>query len=1067
MTADPFGTGRLRDAALAAWTGHPARFREDANAEEDHGRGYYRDRVVVELAQNAADAATRAGVPGGLLLRLTTSPAGPVLVAANTGSPLDAAGVASLASLRASAKRADVSTVGRFGVGFAAVRSVADEITVASAPGAVHFSQRAATELLEQSPSELASEVARRQGSLPVLRLPFPGADPLTVVRSTDSEVAADGRPTGGWDTVVVLTLRDDDAVREVRRQLAAVDDPLLLALPSLASIEVQDNGSRVVQDVISRWVVATRTGLLDPALLVDRPVEERERRGWQVTWAVRRGGPTAWDGPVASTPWRTVHAPTPTDEPCTVPALLVATFPLDPSRRHVAAGALTDALVGYAGDVWTDLVAACRDARSTEQQLDHGAPVPSGAPDPLDLLPATLPASALDAALRAAVVTATRTVPLLSPVDGGPPLAPPDAVVLPGAVGQHRAVLRALGEWLPHLVEVAPGHRHLVDLLGMGRTDLTEVVDALPYTDPTGHRRVYEAFEGVDAATLEELATLPVPLADGRTVRGARGLVLLDDAVDASTVEALSTWGIRAVHPGAAHPLLERLGAVRANAATLLHHPVVRERVLAVADSDEGLDGGPDGDAQVAEVLLGLVRAALDDGLPLGDEPWWGEVLLADDDGELAPARGLVMPGSDAARWFDPDVLPSVDPGTAQRWMRELPVLGVRTGLMVAQLGAAPDADSRAEAGSWDNDLVTDGLDGWQDYLEDVTGQIPADLVDGSFEVPAMAVVADLDAVRDDAWPEVLRALARGEARHALVDPVRISSSVVASGRLVPYTAWWLRRRSGLGLDRPFALPRAPAVPPGASAQGADARPGPLRGLGALLAPAPVLVAGLDVEVLRALGAVTTAAELDADGWADALAALPAIGEPVPAPLATDLWRGLADLAQRNEGVELDPDRLPALVAPGSVAVVATEDIAVGSPQWAQHPLARPMMLVPAGAVAALADALDVDTAAERIGGDVTSVGREVPTPPVVSAAFPGAPASWVEHEDLRVDDVEVDWWVDDEDTVHAATTAGLARALAALLGWSHRDALERLLTDPGSLDDVVLDLAGEPGGA
>ena len=1074
MTSDPFGTGRLREAALAAWAGHPARFREDANAEEDHGRGYYRDRVVVELAQNAADAATRAGMPGRLLLRLTTSPAGPVLVAANTGSPLDAAGVASLASLRASAKRADASTVGRFGVGFAAVRSVADEITVASAPGAVHFSQRAATDLLEHSQADLAAEVARRHGSLPVLRLPFPGPGPGPVGRSTESEVAADGRPTGGWDTVVVLTLRDDDAVREVRRQLAAVDDPLLLALPSLASIEVQDDGARVVQDVASRWVVATRTGVLDPALLADRPVEERERRGWQVTWAVRRGGPTAWDGPTASTQWRTVHAPTPTDEPCTVPALLVATFPLDPSRRHVVAGALTDALVGCAGDVWTDLVAACRDARSTEQQLDDGAPMPSGAPDPLDLLPANLPASALDAALRAVVVAATRTVPLLSPVDGGPPLAPPEAVVLPGAVGQDRTVLSALGEWLPHLVEVAPRHRHLVDLLGMGRTDLTEIVDALPHTDPGGHRRVYVAFEGVDAAILEELATLPVPLADGRTVRGARGLVLLDDTVDASTVESLCAWGIRAVHPGAAHPLLERLGAVRAGSASLLHHPVVRERVLAAGDADDaGLDDGPDGDPQVAEVLLGLVRAALQDGLPLDEEPWWGEVLLPDDEGELAPARGLVMPGSDAARWFDPDVLPPVGPSTAQRWTRELPVLGVRTGLTVAQLGAAPDAGSRADVdGSWDAggpgdvDLVTDALDGWQDYLEDVIGQVCADLVDGSFEVPEMAVVADLDAVRDDAWPEVLRALARGEARHALVDPVRISSSVVPSGRLVPYTAWWLRRRSGLGLDRPFALPDVPAYAD-ATAGGTDAGPGVLRGLGALLAPVPALVAGLDVEVLRALGGVTTAAELDADGWADVLAALPAIGEPVPAPLATDLWRGLADLAQRDEGVELDPDRLPALIAPGRVAVVATEDLAVGSPQWAQHPLARPMMLVPAGAVAALADALDVDTAAERIGGDVTSVGREVPTPPVVSAAFPGAPASWVEHEDLRVDDVEVDWWVDDEDTVHAATTAGLARALAALLGWSHRDALERLLTDPGSLDDVVLDLAGEPGGA
>ena len=56
---------------------------------------------MVELAQNAADAAVRAGVPGSLLLRLRDG----VLTAANTGAPLDPAGVESLSTLRASAKR--------------------------------------------------------------------------------------------------------------------------------------------------------------------------------------------------------------------------------------------------------------------------------------------------------------------------------------------------------------------------------------------------------------------------------------------------------------------------------------------------------------------------------------------------------------------------------------------------------------------------------------------------------------------------------------------------------------------------------------------------------------------------------------------------------------------------------------------------------------------------------------------------------------------------------------------------------------------------------------------------
>src|SRR5919206_330096 len=129
--ADPFDTAAIRRRVLTAWADSPARFREDANAEEDLVRGGYRDRLLVELAQNAADAATRAGVPGRLRLELT----GGELRAANTGEPLDAAGVQALATLRASAKRDGPATVGRFGVGFAAVLAVSDEPAVVSTTG--------------------------------------------------------------------------------------------------------------------------------------------------------------------------------------------------------------------------------------------------------------------------------------------------------------------------------------------------------------------------------------------------------------------------------------------------------------------------------------------------------------------------------------------------------------------------------------------------------------------------------------------------------------------------------------------------------------------------------------------------------------------------------------------------------------------------------------------------------------------------------------------------------------------------------------------------------------------
>ncbi|WP_420876600.1 sacsin N-terminal ATP-binding-like domain-containing protein, partial [Streptomyces griseoruber] len=285
--ADPFGTARLRRGVLDAWATSPARFREDANAEEDLVLGGYRDRLVVELAQNAADAAARAGVPGRLRLTLRDG----VLVAANTGAPLDAAGVESLATLRASAKRdAQQVSVGRFGVGFAAVLSVTDEPAVVGRHGGVRWDLAEARELAadtaRHSPG-LGDELRRRDGHVPLLRLPF----------------AAQGTAPDPYDTAVILPLRDAAAADLAERLLAAVDDALLLALPGLAEVVIEtgadtprtlrrsgDGALTVVEDSregATRWRTAAAHGPLTPELLADRPVEERQRAHWSVTWAV------------------------------------------------------------------------------------------------------------------------------------------------------------------------------------------------------------------------------------------------------------------------------------------------------------------------------------------------------------------------------------------------------------------------------------------------------------------------------------------------------------------------------------------------------------------------------------------------------------------------------------------------------------------------------------------------------------------------------------------------------------------------------------------------------------
>ena len=240
---DPFGTAAIRDRVLAAWAASPARFREDANAEQDLTHGAYRDRLLVELAQNAADAAARSGVDGQLRLSLVDGQ----LLAANTGAPLDAAGVEALATLRASAKR-DGGSVGRFGVGFAAVLTVTDEPSVHSASGGVRFSAADTRAAVAAVPA-LAAELERRDGQVPVLRLPW----------------AADPVPAGEWDTEVRLPLRAD-AVEAVRAALAGLDPVLLLALPALRSI---DAGGRVLSRVDDAGAVVLRDGAADSRWLV------------------------------------------------------------------------------------------------------------------------------------------------------------------------------------------------------------------------------------------------------------------------------------------------------------------------------------------------------------------------------------------------------------------------------------------------------------------------------------------------------------------------------------------------------------------------------------------------------------------------------------------------------------------------------------------------------------------------------------------------------------------------------------------------------------------------------
>ncbi|MFF4759690.1 sacsin N-terminal ATP-binding-like domain-containing protein [Streptomyces sp. NPDC001292] len=1024
---DPFGTARLRRGVLDAWATSPARFREDANAEEDLVLGGYRDRLVVELAQNAADAAARAGVPGRLRLTLRDG----VLLAANTGAPLDAAGVESLSTLRASAKRdARDSAVGRFGVGFAAVLAVTDEPAVVGRHGGVRWSLAEARALAEETARHspgLGDEIRRREGHVPLLRLPFP----------------AEGTAPDPYDTVVILRLRDAAAADLAERLLHAVDDALLLALPGLEEVVVEIGGAAprtlrrrtdgaltVVEDTregTTRWRTAGAHGPLTPELLADRPVEERLRPYWSVTWAV----PVDADGtPAGPRTSPVVHAPTPSDEPLGVPALLIASFPLDSTRRHTAPGPLTDFLVQRAADAYAELLADWR-------------PVTEGV---IDLVPGPLGKGELDGALRQAILERLPRTSFLPPAavpeehDSDLPesLRPRDAEVVEGAGAD---TVRVLAEVLPTLLPAGLERRVELRTLGVARLPLTDAVDRLAglEKEPGWWRRLYDSLAGVDP---DRLSGLPVPLADSRTTIGPRQVLLPVAGAALTDPEVLARLGLKVAHPDAVHPLLEKLGALPATPRAVLTTPQVRAAVAASLDEDTGGwdEHTPDAE-ELADTVLALVRDA---GLEPGDEPWLGALALPDEDGELAPAGELVLPGGPFARLMREGELPAVDAELAGKWGEQpLAACGVLANFaLVRATDVVLDPDElEPREGDFpepDDPGLLDAVDVWCEDLLDRFPDTPVPPV-----ATEIVAVRDLDLVDDDQWPRALALLAQPPLRDALTQPVRILLPDGTHEIVRPYTAWWLRGHPVLGGRRPAGL----------RAAGSDPL---LRGL-----YEEADAAGFDDEqVLRALGVRTSVAALleEPGGAAELLERLADPERPVSSTQLHALYGALAELDP--EQVTL-PDEVRAVVD-GRVEVVDAADAVVcDSPDLLPFTEGVPLLPVRPTLAAELAELFQVRRLSESVTGEVDSEGTEHDVPePVRVLLGPRTPRTYVEHEELVVDGTELDWRLTSDGVLHAATLEGVAAGLAWAAGqWPRRFEVAALLEDPSRTEELARD--------
>ena len=1024
------------------------------------------------------------------------------------------------------------ASVGRFGVGFSAVLAVTDEPAVVARTGeGVRWSLAEARELTRQTADRnpgLARELERREGHVPLLRLPLP----LSYEGAEDGRGAASAVPAG-YDTAVLLPLRDEAARALTRELLDAVDDGLLLALPGLAEVVIETGDSPVrtltrhvagpgegghvrVEDsvgeavTVTRWRLSSDSGVAEPALLADRPVEERARPAWSVTWAVpvdERGAP------VQPRTAPCVHAPTPTDEPLGVPALLLASFPLEPTRRHVAPGPLTSFLLDRAAAAYAALLRDWRPVTTGtiglvpgplgKGELDgelralvlkrlpetpflasavtaHGGEVPAGM---LDVLPdeaaARLGEDGADGADGADDAAAGRAGPYA--------LRPRDAELIEGAGAETVAVL---AELFPNLLPAGLERRAELRVLEVARVPLGEAVDRLAGVerDPGWWRRLYDSLTGVDP---ERLSGLPVPLVDGRTVVGPRHVLLpLPDSwssppsslssphsPSSSSSEAaepsgppgsagrpgevwgrLARFGLKVAHTDAVHPLLEKLGATPATPRAVLTTPQVRAAVAASLDAEDVWDqdgeGLPDPE-ELAETVLGLVRDA---GLAPGDEPWLGALALPDEDGELAPAAELVYPGSPFARVLREGELADCDTELAERWGEQpLTAVGVQAAFaLVRATDVVLDPDElEPDDGDFpapDDPGLLDAVDVW---CEDVLDQIDQlDQLDrfggggGNGGLPPVAT--EIVAVRD---LDLVDDDCWPEALAMLAQPpLRDALTSPVRVRLADGTTTDVRPYTAWWLrGHPVLDGRRPAGLRVSWGQGADGAPGEdslLRGLYEEADAGDVR----DARVLRALGVRTSAAALldEPGGPAELLGRLadPAL-EVEPAQLH-GLYSLLASAGLDPAEVTL-PDALRAVRGEGTAVVDAGEAVVADAPDLVPLADGRALLPVRPGAAAELAALLEVPALSETVPGQVAGDGTENEVPAAVRELLPGVPASYREHDELLVDGVELDWRRTPDGTLHAATLEGVAAALAWAVGrWSRRFEVAALLEDP-----------------
>lgn len=350
---------------LTAYRAAPHDVEEHANIELSVLAGGYAYRQIAELVQNAADAVADApDSPAGRRIVINIDEAG--LWAANTGAPVDSAGVRALLSAHASGKRA--GQIGRFGLGFKSLLRLGGRIDVLSRSVGLRF-----------DPEGCRAQIRASLGLGP--DAPAPGLRLAESCTWQEGVMRTSGSARFSWATTIIFAeLRELGAREAVIEEMRRFPAEFLLFLPGDVELILtgekvarhlrrctDPDGSVTIEDLVSgttqTWrVFQTNVKITDPTALADA-----------TNVHARDAVPLVWAAPIGT--GREVagrfFAFFPTATETRTLGILNAPWKLNSDRTSVIPGAWNAALMEAAAALIVDKLAELVNAEDPGVVLD------------------------------------------------------------------------------------------------------------------------------------------------------------------------------------------------------------------------------------------------------------------------------------------------------------------------------------------------------------------------------------------------------------------------------------------------------------------------------------------------------------------------------------------------------------------------------------------------------------------------------------------------------------------------------------------------------------------------